>query len=1040
MQIIICKHISRSIFCAFILCVLAIPKAISNHFFQHFTVSSGLPNNHIQSLFKDRYGFVWIGTSNGLSQYDGYSFRNFLNNPNDSNSLPNNNVRSVAEDKNGIIWLGLWGGVATFNPSTQKFSKKNLYFSQGLDKVIHVLCDSKNRIWVSTNEGLYIYKNNGTLVKHFKAGKGKHDLPNKNIVQTYEDKKGNIWVTGGCGLCLFREATLDFDVHLDDNPPYVEGNEWLNSVGEGIADHQGILWFGSWANGLRRINPVTKHYTTWLTKPEFTAHGAYNVISATAEFDGKIWVASHDQGLGYLDDATNKLFFFKTLSIKGYNMPVKKVTRLLPDGEVLWIGGSNGLYKYDLRKQLFEVFQVPDMRVGSCLPEIQSVAEYNANDLFLATWTCGLFQLNTKSGSINKRSHPHLITLSSPLNIDIKNILKENDSTFWYATSHGLCVESGKRIKYFKPGGETQNMLSENYFYKVKRSADGSIWAGSGRGILKIDPATWEYKKYTLDQLAPAYKGKTNDNIVDITEAPNGDIWFLRRMGGDLFQLGITVLRKHSGQFVTYVAGQGKFKNYPFPQTAFGLQTTSDGQVFVSSERGLISFPASNPQSFTFFTSFHGLLADPCYDLVEDSQKNLWIQNEDGLSCLNLKTKKIKTFTTADGLPDAGLISLTTLKNGKIAIGLDYGWLSILNPKPLSKFNTSSNLFKFTKLEVEGQNLWPTDSLTLPQDANVIRLSFSPFHFLTATDQFFKVTINRENQKSTYQTSSNQIMLSDLRPGWYKVNVTAPGLKTIDIHFYKKPWFWQTTWFLVLCIVLAFATLTALLLYRQRKILAKREEERSIQFQISDMQMTALRSQIDAHFIFNALNAINNFIWQKLPEQASDYLTQFARLMRINLEHTRTDWVYLADELKAVEYYFNLEALAFEPAPVLKMKLPSTDQLTSILIPPMLLQPIVENVFKHAFAGILHQGQLHIDVKLENDLLILNALDNGRGISSHAASGAHKSLASRIMNERLDLINKKLGTKAGFSLERISIEGQDKTLATLKIPYKSAQI
>jgi len=1012
----------------------------ANYFFQHYTISNGLPNNTINQIFKDRYGFIWICTANGLSQYDGYNFRNFFNNPQDSSSLPNNSVTSITEDKNGLLWIGMWGGVATFNPKTQNFRNLKLPFEKNYDKIMHIFCDSKNRIWISTTVGNYLFNTDGTLIKHWNAGKGPNDLNHNEVVFTQQDQDGNIWVTGRCGLCRFREETMDYEVIPDNHPPYLEGNHWLNSVNEGSVGKDGMLWYGSWANGLRRIDPKTKNYTTWLTKPESITHGAYNVVSATCEFDGKIWVASQDQGLGYLDHQQNKLVFLRNLNMPGYDMPSGLTNRLLADGEILWVGTNQGLYKYDLRKQLFQVFHFSNIQQGTCLPDIQTVAPYLSNDLLLGTWTCGLFQFSADKTSANKRSNAFFDKPFGDLNVDIKHIKYDRYGTHWFATSHGLYVESQSKSSTIRPGGEVQEMVKENYFYKVLQSKDGIIWAGSEHGILKIDPETWQYKKLNLKELAAAYVGKTSDRVIDISEAPNGDIWFLRWMGGELFQLGFTVLRKNTGKFITYVAGRGKFKNYPFPQTAYSFKATSDGNIFVSSERGLTKFNATNPQKFEHFTTFHGLLADKCYELEEDNNRNLWVLGIDGLSCLELKSSKIKTYTVADGLPPAGLISLTKLFDGNIAIGMNSGWLSLLRPERLKMFNTESSMFKFTSLEVENRFLWPSDSLELLPNTKVVKLSFSPLNFFTSADLNYHISISKGGQITNYQTTSNQIFLSDLRHGWYQIKVSAPGLKTIDIQFYKKPWFWQTTWFLVLCIVIAFTILTTLLLYRQRKILAKREQERSIQFQISDMQMTALRSQIDAHFIFNALNAINNFIWQKLPEQASDYLTQFARLMRINLEHTRNDWVPLMDEMDAVKYYFNLEALAFEPIPTLEINLPSTTELAKITIPPMLMQPIVENVFKHAFVGIAHQGTLKIEVKFDHDLLIVNTLDNGRGFVLSASAGSHKSLASRIMNERLDLLNKKLGTLAGFKLERINIEGQEQTLATLKIPFKFNQI
>lgn len=1017
---------------------LAPTTAWCKYFFQHFTVAKGLPNNHIQSIFKDQHGFLWIGTSNGLSQYDGYSFRNFLHNPNDSSSLPNNDVRSITEDHSGRLWLGLWGGIATFDPVTQKFSKIRLHFENGYDRIMHVFCDSKNRIWVSTTEGNYLFSINGKLIKHWRAGKGKNDLPHDHIVQTMEDASGNIWVTGRCGLCRFREGSMDYEVIPDNNPPYIEKNGWLNSVNEGISAKDGTLWFGSWANGLRKINPGTKNFKSWLTKPEFKGHGAYNVISATAEFDGKIWVASHDQGLGFLDEQKDSLIFLKNLPLQGYNLPIKKTTRLLADGLVLWIGTSNGLFKYDLRKQLFEVLKVPNLKTGSCLPEIQSVIETKPNEFTLCTWTCGLFKFNGITTQTVRLPIPFEKKQSSVWDLDMKHIVQTKDSTFWISSSHGLFQLKNGGWQCLRPNEAKKDLCSENYFFKTISDLDGQLWAASGRGIVKIKPGTTDFKILLLKNVAPLYSTLTSDVILDLDVAPNGDVWFLRRHGGNQSQIGFTVLRKSSKKLVTYVAGHGRFEHYPFAQTCHHIKATSDGSIFVSSERGLVRFNGTDPKKFVAFTSFDGLLADASYGMVEDDYGKLWILASEGLSCFDLKTNKISVFTENDGLPEAGNFGISKLASGQIAVGHNNNWLTILKPDRLQKNSKAGDRFKFTRLELENKSLWPSDSLTFPAEANVVRLAFSPLNFLSAIDDFFTIQIKRSGQLTRYKTPSNEITLSDLRPGWYEIKVSAPGLKTIDFHFYKEPRFWQTTWFIILCIVVAFFLITFGLLYRQRKLLRKKEQERTLQFRMTEMQMAALRSQIDAHFIFNALNAINQFIWDKLPQQASEYLTQFARLMRINLEHTRTDWVSLADELHAVEYYFNLESLTLEKAPKLIWEVENLSDKDELSIPPMLIQPIVENVFKHGFQLMEKQGILKIHLEKIGDMLEIIARDNGPGIKANfQQSAGHKSLATKIMKDRLDLLTKKLGKQASFELRRELENGEEVTISRLIIPFKN---
>jgi ligand-binding sensor domain-containing protein len=1023
----------------FSLCLLLlfVGQALGNYFFQHYTVAQGLPSNRIKCFHKDRQGFLWIGTENGLSQFDGFGFRNFLHNPLDSHSIPNNEVRSITEDKQGRLWLGLWGGVAIFNPKTQKFQKVKLSFANNYDKVLHIFFDSKNRIWISTTEGNYLFSQDGKLIRHWEAGKGKHDLPHNTVVFTQEDQAGNIWISGRCGLCRFREASLDFDIYPDNNPPYTENNAWLNSVNEGSIAGNGILWYGSWANGLRRIDPKTGSYQSWLTKPEFKGHGAYNVISGTAEFDGKIWVASHDQGLGFLDERQNKLLFLKDLPIQGYDMPIQKVNGLLADGPVLWIATPHGVYKYDLRRQLFQVFKVPDLKSGSCLPEIQSVIRQEKDQFLLGTWTCGTFQFHSAENVSRPWKLPLPVAQKDNWNIDIKHLMEATDGSIWVSSSHGLFHLKNDQWFIIRPDPKKNDLCRENYFFRCREDAAGQIWAASSDGIVKVNPITHAFQKWKLSNIAQPFENATSDIVQDLDIAPNGDIWFLRKHGGEKNQVGFTIWRKAAKTWVTYVAGRGPFRDYPFPQTCSNLKATSDGQIFVSGERGLVRFQGNYPSQFEAYSSFHGLIADQCYDLAEDAYKKLWILATNGLSCFDLTTGKFRTFTESDGLPQADNFGLSTLKNGNIAIGHNNEWLTLLFPDRQERFAKTGDQIKLTLLEIENQAFLPGDSFQVSAQTQVVKLAFSPLNFFSVIGQAFSIEIDHSGKITRYETPSNQITLSDIRPGWYDITVSAQGLKPVKFHLYKEPRFWQTTWFLVVSILIGFMVITGFLLYRQRQILRKKERERHLQFQMADMQMAALRSQIDAHFIFNALNAINQFIWQKLPEQAADYLTQFARLMRINLEHTRTDWVSLEEEFHAVEYYFNLESLAIEPTPVLIWDVENLPHKAGLYIPPMLLQPIVENAFKHGFQLMEKQGVLRIKVEKKGDMLLFTAKDNGPGPKTGSKKDKyHKSLATKIMDERLDLLNRKSGKKAEFELTRENENGEFITVSRLLIPYQ----
>lgn len=179
----------------------------------------------------------------------------------------------------------------------------------------------------------------------------------------------------------------------------------------------------------------------------------------------------------------------------------------------------------------------------------------------------------------------------------------------------------------------------------------------------------------------------------------------------------------------------------------------------------------------------------------------------------------------------------------------------------------------------------------------------------------------------------------------------------------------------------------------------------------AEIKLQALRMQMNPHFIFNSLNSINNFILQDNPEQASAFLTRFSRLMRQVMNNSSTEWVSLRDELKALQIYMELEQLRCDNKFVVLINVgPSLDQDT-VHIPPLLIQPYVENAIWH---GLLHkkQGQplLTIDCDRQEDRLVIHIHDNGIGRGASAALYKkrltdHKSHGMQITEERLQIVN-----------------------------------
>ena len=212
--------------------------------------------------------------------------------------------------------------------------------------------------------------------------------------------------------------------------------------------------------------------------------------------------------------------------------------------------------------------------------------------------------------------------------------------------------------------------------------------------------------------------------------------------------------------------------------------------------------------------------------------------------------------------------------------------------------------------------------------------------------------------------------------------------------------------------------------------------------QAADLQMRALRSQMNPHFIFNSLSSINWYILKNDKDTASDYLTRFSRLMRMVL-NSQQPMIPLEDELKMLQLYLDLERLRFENAFDYSITFNNATEAATISIPPMLLQPFCENAIWHGFRNKDGQGHININIRTEDNLLECIITDNGIGRQQASAlkiksAKKEKSRGLEITRERLALYSEENNEIAGFEIEDIADEN-DKCAGTrviLKIAYK----
>jgi len=212
-------------------------------------------------------------------------------------------------------------------------------------------------------------------------------------------------------------------------------------------------------------------------------------------------------------------------------------------------------------------------------------------------------------------------------------------------------------------------------------------------------------------------------------------------------------------------------------------------------------------------------------------------------------------------------------------------------------------------------------------------------------------------------------------------------------------------------LIVLFSTLAVFVFYKRKRDAVEKKHESELKTQAMDTEMKALRAQMNPHFIFNSLNSIKNYIDKNDTAKASLYTSKFAKLMRMILENSERKEIPIAQDLRALELYMQLEALRMHNKFIYEIKVDDAIDQENTLIPPLILQPFVENSIWHGISQRECDGKIWISIRKEGNMINCIVEDNGIGIPEQAndeqnALADKKSLGMKITKSRIDVINR----------------------------------
>lgn len=956
--------------CLFLLtCFLSFRTLFAQHYnFITYSSESGLAQSQIRSIAQDKNGYLWLGTLAGLAKYDGKKFVNYSI----QNGLIDNQIFSLLPDRSMGLWIGTLGGLNYLNG--EKF-KSYLFKADMAENLVSAIGQDLNgNLWLAT-DGAGVCKFSGNKFDYFTEENG---ITNNYVRAVCVDDKGIVWFGTKNGICFYDGKTfktLDTSIAQPTNVSHIFMDKhkklWFSTFGEGVYSYDGKTFKNySENNGL---------ISNWIR-------------SAIEDSDGNVWFASKF-GLSRFDGKT----FMKFTEADG--LPVDNTNIVFEDKERnIWIGSDGkGLCKF-----LGGTFTYLTTNDNLSSNIVMSVLEDKDQSLWFSTFGKGI----TKK----EKNQTVLYTSTNGLNNNtIWASLKDRDNNLWFCTSDGISKFDGKKFKNYV----VDDGLSAKTVHAVCQDHNGNLWFGTTKGVSVFDGVTFKNYINGTDNI-----GK---DVLNIVEDKNNHLWFATKNGLYKFE---------NEQFTKYTTANGLCNN-----NLSSIVVDNSNNLWIGSIAGINYYDGK---------TFSKILIDDIFNsnsicfLVLDRKEELWIGTNSGVYVLDtkeyIKTKKTKFrhYTIFDGLPGMECNQNAAFKDhlGNIWMGTTEG---VIKYDPNIKDFHSSNFEPITHISGVRLFLKDTNWTTITKDIDSatllpknLKVNYETTHFTfdyigiklsnpasvrykymlvgfdetwsSVTDATFATYSNLPSGKYTFK-----VIAGDITGNWNKV----PAMFSFEI----LPPFWTRWWFILLCVLVGLFILWGIFKLRVNEIRKKHQTQQlEYKSKLMILEHQSLNSSMNRHFIFNALNSIQYYMNKEDKISAHKYLSRFAKLIRMNLDSSMSNLVPVSEEIDRLDLYLQIELMRFEDKFEYSITIADDIDIESIEIPPMLLQPYVENCILH---GILPSGKDgRIDIRVEHNKdqhIVFSIQDNGIGIEESklrklSNMNPHVSRGTFITTQRIQLL------------------------------------
>ncbi|WP_114778586.1 hybrid sensor histidine kinase/response regulator transcription factor [Botryobacter ruber] len=736
--------------------------------FRNYTVTDGLSSNTVWAISQDEQGYMWFGTKDGLSRFDGYQFKSFKFDKKNPVSIGNNFIRKIFKYDDKTYWVGTEEGIYLLDLEKESFR----YFEKlGPQLVFDIIRDKRGNLWIATgSKGLFQYNPKTEALRNFVHRPNNPQSISMNLVRNLtEDNDGNIWIATVRGLDVLDPVKMTFRHYYASQEP---GSISHSNIIELYKDLSGNIWVGTLTGGLNLYNKSTDTFKQYLKSDNNSIND--NIVRSIYQPNpNKLYIGT-EKGLNILDIPTQTFTHHTNKNNDPFSISDDAIYTIFEDKEGgIWLGtyfgGVNYFHGKDTNIELY--YPTGEQRALSG-NAVSTFLEDDAGKVWVGTEDGGLNLFDVHSKTF--KQYPFEPWQENLSYHNIHTLYKDKSGNIWIGTfSGGLNIYNPKtgKIKRYLSNQDDPTTISNNTVYTINEDRKGRIWVGTVAGVSIYNPEKDNFTRINDHNLTRAC-------IYDIYEDDRGVIWFAT------YNFGLIAHDQKTNKWRQY--SKSADPNSISTNKVISIFCDKSGNLWLGTEGGGLNFFDRSKNTFKVIDEQYGISSSIVYGVLEDPKGQLWLSTNNGIYKFDPKTYQSKRYGKFDKLQSRQFNFKAYLKasDGNFYFGGINGF-NVFKPDSLKSIN-SKNAIALTNLQLFNKDVTISSEksplnkllhysrhLTLSHDQSVVSFEYAALSFISPQKTSYAFKMEGFDKDWNYVEDQRKATYTNLPAGEYTFRVKA---------------------------------------------------------------------------------------------------------------------------------------------------------------------------------------------------------------------------------------------------------------------------